>query len=69
MEVWADPADGVRIFFETPRSERAGVYRLAHFVSLSRPNIFSPSSGIVLVFQSFCYRTIADQLEFDWMAG
>ena len=31
--------------------------------------IFShPSSRITLVYQSFCYRTIADRLYYDWIA-
>ena len=34
----------------------------------TRPNIFQPSSCIALVYQSICSRTIADRLQYNWIA-
>ena len=33
----------------------------------TRPNFCWPSSRIALVYESFCSRTIADQLLYDWI--
>ena len=32
------------------------------------PNFFPPSSCIALIYQSFCSCTVADRLQYDWMA-
>ena len=34
----------------------------------TRPNFFEPCSHIALIYQSFCCRTIADRLFYNWIA-
>ena len=47
------------------RVSRLSVCRRRQF---TRSNFYQPSSHIALVYQSFCCRTIADRLYYDWIA-
>ena len=44
------------------------IWRLVMCFWTTRPNFSQPSSRIAFVYQSFCSRTIADRLLYDWIA-
>ena len=42
-------------------------YSYGSHLNLNRPNFYQPFSRFALVYQSFCFRTIADRLYSDWI--
>ena len=59
-------------FYLRRYNERSRVYQscccCACCCDITRPNIFHPSSRFAVVYQSFCSRTTADRLYYDWIA-